>query len=472
MRNHTLKVLDSSAFCAYQEEIMKKKSFRMLQLTPPQILVLGFAAIILIGACLLKLPIASTDGKSLHFIDALFTATSATCVTGLVVVDTGTHFTIFGQIVIIFLIQIGGLGFMSMATLIAFVIKKRITLKERLILQEALNQGSMEGIVRLFRKVLLYSLSIQGVAAILFTIRWSFDLGFPKALYFGVWHAVSFFNNAGFDLFGGISGPFSSLTAYVNDPLTNIVTMLLIILGGIGFIVMSDIIEFRKIKKLTLHSKVVLSMTGFLIVFGAIVIFIFEYTNPLTLGPLHFGSKILASFFQSVTPRTAGANTLDLASLRQASQFFIIILMFIGASPGSTGGGIKTTTFTILIGAMIAMIRGKEDIVFFRFRLAKDRILKAITLTMIALFLVIFVSMVLSTTESAAFLKILFEVTSAFGTVGLSMGLTPHLTLLGKIMISFTMFAGRLGPITMAYALQPKQEKELYRFPEGKITIG
>jgi trk system potassium uptake protein TrkH len=451
---------------------MNKKLFRMRRLTPPQILVLGFAVIILIGACLLKLPIASTDGQSLHFINALFTATSATCVTGLVVVDTGTHFTIFGQVVIIFLIQIGGLGFMSMATLIAFVIKKRITLKERLILQEALNQGSMEGIVRLFRKVLLYSLSIQGVAAVLFTIRWSFDLGFPKALYFGIWHAISFFNNAGFDLFGSVTGPFSSLTAYVNDPLTNVVTMLLIILGGIGFIVMSDLIEFRKLKKLTLHSKVVLSMTGFLIVFGAIVIFIFEYTNPHSLGPLDFGGKILASLFQSVTPRTAGANTLDLGSMRQATQFFIIILMFIGASPGSTGGGIKTTTFTILIGAMIAMIRGKEDIVFFRFRLAKDRILKAITLTMIALFLVIFVSMVLSTTESAAFLKILFEVTSAFGTVGLSMGLTPHLTMIGKIMLSLTMFAGRLGPITLAYALQPKQEKELYRFPEGKITIG
>jgi trk system potassium uptake protein TrkH len=451
---------------------MKKKSFHFLQLKPPQILVLGFAAIILLGACLLMLPIASADGTSLHFINALFTATSATCVTGLVVVDTGTHFTMFGQIVIVLLIQIGGLGFMSMATLIAFVIKKRITLKERLVLQEALNQGSMEGIVRLFRKVLLYSLTIEGVAAVFFTIRWSVDLGFPKALYYGIWHAISFFNNAGFDLFGSVTGPFSSLTSYANDFTTNVVTMAIIILGGIGFIVMSDLLEYKSKKKLSLHSKVVLSMTAFLILFGAIVIFIFEYTNTRTLGTLHFGGKVLASFFQSVTPRTAGANTLDIGGLRQATQFFIIILMFIGASPGSTGGGIKTTTFTILIGAMIAMIRGKEDIVFFRFRLEKDRILKAITLTMIALFLVIFVSMVLSTTESAAFLKILFEVTSAFGTVGLSMGLTPHLTLFGKIMISLTMFAGRLGPITLAYALQPKQEKELYRHPEGKITIG
>lgn len=446
---------------------MKKSRF-----TPPQILVLGFALIILIGSGLLMLPVSSTDGMPLPFIDALFTATSATCVTGLVVVDTGSHFTMFGQIVIISLIQIGGLGFMSMATLFAFILRKKISLRERLLLQEALNQGSMEGIVRLFRKVLIYSLSIEGIAAVLFTARWSVDLGFPKGLYYGIWHAVSFFNNAGFDLFGPITGPFSSLTAYADDFITNVVTMALIVLGGIGFIVMSDVMDYRKTKRLSLHSKVVLSATSILIVTGALVIFIFEYSNSKTLGSLDFGGKILASFFQSVTPRTAGANTLDLASLRQATQFFMIILMFIGASPGSTGGGIKTTTFTMLVGAIVAMVRGKEDIVFFRNRLGKERILKAITLTMFALFLVIFVTMLLSTTEDHEFLMILYEVTSAFGTVGLTLGLTTKLTAFGKVMIVLTMFAGRLGPLTLAYALQPKAEKELYRYPEGKITIG
>ncbi|EGL15313.1 MULTISPECIES: TrkH family potassium uptake protein [unclassified Paenibacillus] len=447
--------------------MLKKSRF-----TPPQILVLGFALIILIGSGLLMLPVSSTDGLPLPFIDALFTATSATCVTGLVVVDTGSHFTMFGQIVIISLIQIGGLGFMSMATLFAFILRKKISLRERLLLQEALNQGSMEGIVRLFRKVLIYSLSIEGIAAVLFTARWSMDLGFPKGLYYGIWHAVSFFNNAGFDLFGPITGPFSSLTAYADDFITNVVTMALIVLGGIGFIVMSDVMDYRKTKRLTLHSKVVLSATSILIVTGALVIFIFEYSNSKTLGSLDFGGKILASFFQSVTPRTAGANTLDLASLRQATQFFMIILMFIGASPGSTGGGIKTTTFTMLVGAIVAMVRGKEDIVFFRNRLGKERILKAITLTMFALFLVIFVTMLLSTTEDHEFLMILYEVTSAFGTVGLTLGLTTKLTVFGKVMIALTMFAGRLGPLTLAYALQPKAEKELYRYPEGKITIG
>ena len=447
---------------------MKNTKSKLPRLTPPQILASGFALIILIGAILLSLPVASTDGQSLPFIDALFTATSATCVTGLVVVDTGTHFTVFGQVVIMLLIQVGGLGFMTMATLFAIVLRKKISLRDRLILQEAMNQNSMEGIVRLIRKVIIYSLAIEGAAAVIFATRWSFDMSPGKAIYYGIFHAVSMFNNAGFDLFGN----FGSLMPFVDDFVVNVVAMGLIVLGGIGFIVMSDIIEYRKHRRLSLHSKVVLSMTAFLIVFGAVVIFIFEYSNPKTLGSLNWAGKILGSFFQSVTPRTAGANTLDIGSMRQASQFFIIILMFIGASPGSTGGGIKTTTFTTLIGAVIAMIRGKEDIVLFQYRLAKDRIFKALTITLLALSLVVIVSMVLSTTEDHNFLMILFETTSAFGTVGLTMGLTIHLTVFGKICIALMMFAGRLGPLTLAYALQPKTEKELYRHPEGKIIIG
>ncbi|NOU70547.1 Trk family potassium uptake protein [Paenibacillus sp. LMG 31458] len=448
------------------------KKINIWRLTPPQILVLGFAAIIFLGAGLLTLPFASATGHSIAFIDALFTATSATCVTGLVVVDTGSTYTMFGQIVIVSLIQVGGLGFMTMSTLIAFAFRKKITLKERLVLQEAFNQSSMEGIVRLIRRVIIYSLTIEAIAAVILTIRWSFDMDVAQALYFGIWHAISMFNNAGFDLFGTVDAPFVSFTAYADDFVVNFVVMALIVLGGIGFIVMSDVMDFRNKKKLSLHSKVVLSMSGFLILLGAIIIFIFEYSNIRTMGSLDFSGKILASFFQSIAPRTAGPNTVDIGALRQATQFFIIILMFIGASPGSTGGGIKTTTFTILISAIITMIRGKEDIVIYRYRLAKDRILKAITLTMMALFLVILVTMLLSTTEDSQFLKILFEVTSAFGTVGLSMGLTPDLTTFGKVLISMTMFAGRLGTITLAYALQPKQEKELYRYPEGKITIG
>jgi trk system potassium uptake protein len=443
-----------------------------MKFTPPQILVSGFAVIIFIGAILLSLPFSTKTGLGTPFLDAFFTATSATCVTGLVVVDTGTHFNVFGQMVILTLFQIGGLGFMTMATLIAFALKKRITLKERLILQEALNQNSIEGIVRLVKRVILYSLGIELIGMILFTFRLAYDMPFRSAAYFGFFEAVSLFNNAGFDIFGTYSGPYSSLTAYVDDPIMNLVSILLVVLGGIGFIVISDLMDFKKSRKLSLHSKVVLSMSAFLIVLGAIVIFIFEFTNPQTLGALNWPGKILGSVFQSVSPRTAGANSLDIASMRQATQFFIVILMFIGASPGSTGGGIKTTTFAILIGAMIAMIRGKQDIVLFRNRLAQDRIFKAITLTFIAMFLVLLATMILSTTENRHFLMILFEVTSAFGTVGLSMGLTLELSDMGKVIICVLMFMGRLGPITLAYALGPKPEKELYRYPEGKITIG
>ncbi|KZS45309.1 Trk family potassium uptake protein [Paenibacillus glucanolyticus] len=441
---------------------------KWLRLSPPQILVLGFAAIIFIGAALLMLPISSRTGEPLGFIDALFTSTSATCVTGLVVVDTGTTFSSFGQIVIMLLIQIGGLGFMTMATLFALVLKRRISLKDRLVLQEAMNQSSMEGIVRLIRRVLLYSLVIEACGAVLLSIRWVFDMPIGKAIYYGVFHAVTMFNNAGFDLFGD----FRSLTGYVYDPVVNVVVMFLIVSGGIGFIVLSDLIDFRKQRRLSLHSKVVLSMTGALLLLGFIVILIFEFTNPRTLGSLNWGGKFLGALFQSVTPRTAGANTIDITGLRQATQFFIVILMFIGASPGSTGGGIKTTTFTIMVGAVIAMMRGRDDIVMFRYRLAQERVLKALTIALLALLLVLAVSMILSTTEEGEFLEILFETTSAFGTVGLSMGLTPDLTVFGKILISITMFAGRLGPLTLAYALGPKKGKELYRHPEGKMIIG
>ncbi|KOP66599.1 ATP synthase subunit J [Bacillus sp. FJAT-18019] len=444
------------------------EKLKWLTLSPPRILVLGFAAIILLGTALLMLPISTRTGESLGFIDALFTSTSATCVTGLVVIDTATTFSYFGEFVIMLLIQIGGLGFMTMATLFALAFKRRISLKDRLILQEAMNQSSMEGIVRLIRRVLLYSLIIEACSAVILMIRFAFDMPLGKAIYYGIFHAVSMFNNAGFDLFGD----YRSLTGYVYDPVVNIVVIFLIVSGGIGFIVLSDLIDFRKQRKLSLQSKVVLTTTAALLLVGFIIIFIFEFTNPRTLGSLNWGGKFFGAMFQSVTPRTAGANTIDITGLRQATQFFIVILMFIGASPGSTGGGIKTTTFTIMVGAVIAMMRGREDIVMFRYRLAQERVLKALTIVLLALLLILTVSMILSTTEEGDFLKILFETTSAFGTVGLSMGLTPDLTVFGKIMISLTMFVGRLGPLTLAYALGRRKGKELYRHPEGKMIIG
>ncbi|MBU5674596.1 TrkH family potassium uptake protein [Paenibacillus sp. MSJ-6] len=415
------------------------------------------------------LPISNNNGEFLPFIDAFFTSVSATTVTGLEVVDTGTAFSWFGQVIIMLLIQIGGLGFMTMATLIALVFKRKISLKERLLLQEAMNQGSMEGIVRLIRRVLFYALAIESVAAVLYAVRFAFDMPFGRALYFGVFHAVSMFNNSGFDLFGN----YRSLMMYTDDPAVNLITMFLIITGGLGFIVISDLVDYRNRRRLSLHSKVVLTMSGLLIISGALVILVFEFTNKNTLGSLDWSGKLWSAFFQSVAPRTAGAHTLDISSLRQATQFFILILMFIGASPSSTGGGIKTTTFMILLGAVASMIRGRSELVLFRYRLAQERIFKAVTVTMLALFLVISVALILSTTErGASFLSILFETTSAFGTVGLSMGITGDLTTAGKLILSFTMFTGRLGLLTLAYALGPKKGKRLYRHPEGKMIIG
>jgi trk system potassium uptake protein TrkH len=299
-------------------------------------------------------------------------------------------------------------------------------------------------------------------------IRWSFDMPFGKAAYHGIFHSIMLFNNAGFDLFGD----FASLTTYVYDPVINFVAMGLILFGGIGFIVLSDLTEWRQRRRLSLHTKVVLAMSGILTAIGVAAILILEFTNIHTLGSLNFAGKVLASIFQSVTTRSAGVSTVDIGSLRQSTQFIMILLMFIGASPGSTGGGIKTTTFAIIFSAVLTIMRGRRDIVLFHSRIPQDRVFKAITITLLALFMVIFVATVLSTTEPHPFLMILFEVTSAFSTTGLSMGLTTQLTPFGKLVIVLVMFIGRSGPLTLAYALGPKTEKELLRYPEGKIMIG
>jgi trk system potassium uptake protein TrkH len=440
--------------------------------SPPQVMTFGFILIILIGAQLLSRPISFTSDQSISYLDALFMSASATCVTGLTVLSTGEHFSTFGQVVIIVLAQIGGLGFMTMATLFALLFRKRISFRERLVLQESMNYGSNEGIVRLIRKVLLYALVIELSGAILLSSYFMLEMPVGKSVYFGIFHSISFFNNAGFDLFSQFPDRASSLIHYVEDPFVNIVSMLLIFFGGIGFIVISELVTYPKNRKFSLHSKVVLSVTGWLTAFGAIVIFALELSNPNTLQSLSGIGKVLGSLFQSVTARSAGLSTLDPSLLREVTQFFLILLMFIGAGPGSTGGGIRVTTFAILIGAIIAMIRGKDDVVLFRYRIGKQQIHQAIMFTMIAFSIICGATMLLSITETGSFLAILFEATSAYCTVGMSAGLTNHLSDIGKIIIILLMFVGRLGPVTLAFALNTRSKKELYRYPEGKITIG
>lgn len=437
------------------------------KLTPYQILVLGFAGLIIFGASLLTLPVASVTGERLGFIDALFTATSAVCVTGLVVVDTGTYFSLFGQLIIIALIQAGGLGIMTMATVMALLVRKKIQLRERLIMQEALNQLTVAGVVRLTQYIIKITLLIEFIGGTILAIRWYEDIG-PKAIYFGYWHAVSSFCNAGFDLFG----EFRSLTMYVSDITVNLTITSLIILGGIGFTVISDVFNNKSFFRFTLHTKIVLTTSAILIAFGTVVIFILELNNPATLGELPWDGKILASYFQSVTPRTAGYNTINIGDLRPATIFFVIILMFIGASPASTGGGIKTSTASVVVAAIWAYISGKNDAELFGRRISYNNVYKAFSLVFISAALVVLVTMMMSVTEQVEFLKLLFEVVSAFGTVGLSTGITPTLTPYGKLWLIFTMFAGRVGPVTIALALALRKRKGAVQYPEGKITIG
>lgn len=436
--------------------------------TPSQILVFGFAGLILFGALLLMLPSVTAKGEGLRFIDALFTATSAVCVTGLVVVDTGTTFNTYGHLIIIGLIQAGGLGIMTIAVLFALIMGKRIHLRERLMVQEALNQFDLQGVVRLTKYVVKLTLLIEFIGGTILAVRWAQDLGWAKGLFFGYWHAISSFCNAGFDLFG----EYRSITAYAEDWTVNLVIAGLIIFGGIGFTVIADIYQRRAFHKLSLHSKVVLYTTAVLITLGTVLILLFEFNNPATMGNLTFHGKLLSAYFQSVTPRTAGYNTLPLGEMYDETLFLLIILMFIGASPTSTGGGIKTTSLGVLASAVWSMIKGSEQPQLFERRLEAQIVYKAFTLVFFSLLLVITVTMGMCISENVSFLKLLFEVTSAFGTVGLTTGITPGLSTPGKVMIILTMFAGRVGPLTLAFVLGQRKIKALYKNPEGKVIIG
>lgn len=432
-----------------------------------QILVLGFAGLILSGVALLMTPYASKSGDSLRFVDALFTATSAVCVTGLVVVDTGTYFSVFGQSVILLLIQIGGLGVMTVATLVAVLSGKKINLKERLLIQEATNQLDLAGVVRLTLYIIRATLLVELVGGTILALRWFQDFGL-KGIYFGYWHAVSAFCNAGFDLFC----EYRSITGYVGDLTVNGVIASLIVVGGIGFPVVADLWNCRQTRRFSLHTKVVLTTTVLLIVLGAGFIFVAEYGNAKTLSDLPPADKVMASLFQSVTARTAGYNTVDIGLLREGTLLAIIFLMFVGASPSSMGGGVKTSTAAILFISLVGSVTGKRDPLAFGRQIPQQTVYKAFTIVTISVMLISLVTLTLSFTEAAPIFSLLFEVTSAFGTVGLSTGITPKLSDAGKVLITLTMFAGRVGTLTLLMALALRPRKERLKYPEGKIIIG
>lgn len=448
----------------------EKKTRKPFQLKPAQVLVLGFALTILLGAILLNLPIATQSGKSVGLVNAIFTSTSAVCVTGLAVVDTGTYWSVFGQSVILLLIQIGGLGFMTMGTSIAIILGKKISLRNRLIIQEALNQFSISGVVRLTKYIVMTTLGIEAVGALLLSFRFVPEFGWAKGIFFSIFHSISAFCNAGFDLIGNGQ----SFMPYVGDVLINFTLMTLLILGGLGFVVMIDVAKKKRFRDFSLHTKFALSMTAILLIVSFLMFFVFEFNNPATLGNLSGKDKVLGAMFQAATPRTAGFNTLPTGELNNSSKFWTTVLMFIGGSPGSTAGGVKTTTIGLVLLTVLTVIRGKEDTEIFNRRIKQESIMRAVAILMISLSIVIFVTLMLTITEPGlAFSDIFFESVSAFGTVGLSTGITGSLSVAGKLIVAMTMFFGRVGPLTIVFALaQRNRKKALIRYPSGKIMIG
>lgn len=440
---------------------MKQK---VIRLSPPQLLVVTFLFFIILGMGLLKLPFATTE--QITWLDALFTTTSAMTVTGLAVVDTGGAFTLFGEVVVMSLIQIGGLGIMSFAVLIFMMLGKKIGFKERLLLQQALNQTSVGGVIKLVKYLFIFSFIVEGFAVLLLATEWVPEFGWKRGLYVSIFHSISAFNNAGFSLFS------DSLMGYVGSPIINLTISFLFILGGIGFTVLVDLWKSKTIRQLSLHTKIMVIGTFLINVIAFMMIFVLEFNNPNTLAQLPLSDKIFASYFQAVTPRTAGFNSLDYGSMERSTLLFTILLMFIGAGSASTGGGIKLTTFVVISLSMIAFLKEKKDIRIFRRTIDQAHIFKALALSMISVLLVFTALFFLEMTEhDVSFLSIVFEVVSAFGTVGLSMGITGSLSAIGKWIIIVVMFAGKLGPLTLAFSLS-RPDKEKIRYPKEDILTG
>lgn len=437
------------------------------------VVALGFLIIILTGAVLLTLPISARSGEPTDFLDALFTATSATCVTGLVTVGTATHWSGFGQVVILLLIQIGGLGFMSLASIASFLTHRTITLRERMVMSAGLNLTENAGIVRLTRRVLVGTLAFEGAGAVLLATRFVPRVGLWQGIKMGVFHSVSAFCNAGFDLIGTPDNPFASLTGYADDVLVNLTIMALIVIGGLGFFVWGDIWDKRRFRRLRLHTKLVLITTAVLLCAGFALTLLFEWHNPQTLGTMPVQDKLLAASFQSVTLRTAGFNTIDQAALTGPSQAVACLLMMIGGSPGSTAGGIKTVTAAVLVLSAISALRGRTTVSAFGRTIVSRSIMNAVTMMIVGGTLSLTGACVISYVEGAPFGACLFEAVSAFATVGLSMGLTPTLNAISRLILILLMYLGRVGVLTLGVAvLMRHREPPKMQYPDGDVMVG
>ena len=452
--------------------MMKKK----LSLTTTHIIMLSFLGMILLGSLILSLPVSAADGNPVPYLDALFTATTSVCVTGLVTLPTASTWSIFGQVVILLLIQVGGLGVITIVSAVMILLHKRMGISNRLLLQDAFNLNSLSGIIRFVKRVMAGTFLVEGVGALLYMLVFIPKFGI-KGIWISVFTAVSAFCNAGMDVIGE-----NSLCDFVTDPIINLTTSLLIILGGIGYIVWWDVLQTcrkalgkhrRIFRSLTLHSKIAIATTLILILSGGLLIFLFEYGNPMTIGELSPFDKIQASFFQSITTRTAGFATISQKDLTNASSILCLLLMFIGGSPVGTAGGIKTVTFAVLAVSAMATIQNQNDVTIYNRNIPKQAVNKAVAV--IAMFsLILFVStLLLSAVMDVEVLDILFETVSATATVGLTRDLTPHLNSAGKAVIIGTMYLGRVGPISLALALNSSKKKtNIIKNPTEEISVG
>ncbi len=439
------------------------------ELQPTQVLAYSFFFLIILGGLLLSLPISSSSGEFTPFIDSLFTATSALCVTGLTVVETAAHWNTFGKIIILLLIQIGGLGIMTTVSIGIFAAGSKVSLHSRFIMKESFGETGISGVVRLTRAVLLFTFTTELLGAILLSIAFSKTMPWAQAISYGVFHSISSFCNAGFDIIGS-----NSLIDYGSNWLVILPVMFLIVVGGLGFTVLLDLWSYRSRRKLSLHSKLVLWLTLILIILGFLSFYFLEYDNPSTLAGMNFQDQVAHSLFQSVTTRTAGYATLDQAELKESSLMLTNLLMFVGGSPASTAGGVKTTTIAVVLFSVLSVIKGKRDTEVLRRSISHDTLRKTLALLMIGILLIFTTSFLLSIVEEGTPLnKIVFETVSALGTVGLSTGITGSLHAVSKLLLMVLMFFGRVGPITMMVAIGRRiQDRDLIHYPKERIHIG
>ena len=431
-------------------------------------LILGFMGAILIGTLFLMMPFSSSGEENISFLTALFTITSAVCVTGLSVIDVGKELSTAGQIILLIFIQLGGLGIMTFSSFILLLIGKKITYEERELLKEERNLENNGGILWFLKKIILTVVIIEGTGALFLALRFAQDMEIKKAVYYGIFHSVSAFCNAGFSLFS------TNLEKYAGSFVVTMTTAYLIIIGGIGFTVIDSILfaTRKKVKRFDLTSKVAILVSMILVILGTVLFLILEYNNRGTIGEMSFFKKILASFFQSVTTRTAGFNSVPFGNLTEGSVFLFCILMFIGASPGSTGGGIKTTTFGVIIFYVISVVKKRESVVIFNRRIGWEVLNRAIVVLILALLYVGIITLIIVSIDEFTLEQTIFEVVSAFATTGLSLGITPELGTISRILIICTMFLGRLGPMTFALALGGSNKVDKIQFPKENILVG